>query len=222
MKKRLLTVLLAVCLVLALGTVSALAVDTLPTPTDGVITLEDDVEVNSIPLNETGETVIDLNGHTLTYTGAGTIAVNSGQTLTVTDSSGTGEGELISSGITAPSQSFLGANEGGTINASNITVRTLNTATAFFASGNAAAVNIDNCDVYGGYYCVGTNSGALENYGVDITLTNSTFECLSTDNDNCAVMLNVEGTLTIDNCIITGDRQAVFVRAGDASISNLL
>ena len=68
MKKRLLTVLLAVCLVLALGTVSALAVDTLPTPTDGVITLEDDVEVNSIPLNETGETVIDLNGHTLTYT----------------------------------------------------------------------------------------------------------------------------------------------------------
>ena len=220
MKKRLLTVLLAVCLVLALGTVSALAVDTLPTPTDGVITLEDDVEVNSIPLNETGETVIDLNGHTLTYTGAGTIAVNSGQTLTVTDSSGTGEGELISSGITAPSQSFLGANEGGTINASNITVRTLNTATAFFASGNAAAVNIDNCDVYGGYYCVGTNSGALENYGVDITLTNSTFECLSTDNDNCAVMLNVEGTLTIDNCIITGDRQAVFVRAGDASISN--
>ena len=220
MKKHLLTVLLAVCLVLALGTVSALAVDTaLPDPVNGVITLEDDVEVNSIPLNETGETVIDLNGHTLTYTGSSTITANSGQILTITDNSGSSEGALISTNITG-AMSFIAAGEGGTVNASNIIVRTTDTGTAFFARGEAATLNISNCNVYGGYYCVGTNSGTVDNYGVDITLEDSYFETTSTDYENCTIMINVDGELNIDNCTIIGDRQAVFVRAGNATINN--
>ena len=51
MKKRLLTVLLAVCLVLALGTVSALAADTLPDPVGDVITLEDNVTMQASAIN---------------------------------------------------------------------------------------------------------------------------------------------------------------------------
>ena len=64
MKKRLFTVLLAVCLVLALGTVSALAVDTLPAPVGDVITLGDNVVLSST-WNVTDDIVLDLNGYTL-------------------------------------------------------------------------------------------------------------------------------------------------------------
>ena len=76
MKKRILTVLLAVCLVFALGTVSALADDpvstednvytTLPAAdSDGVIKLDKDVVLQTSAVIE-GSIVLDLNGHSIT------------------------------------------------------------------------------------------------------------------------------------------------------------
>ena len=93
MKKRLFTVLLAVCLVLALGTVSALAVDTLPAPTDGVITLEDDVTLSATyTVNE--EITIDLNGFTIS---GARLDVGATGDLTIRDTSKAGDGEIVSS-----------------------------------------------------------------------------------------------------------------------------
>ena len=222
MKKRLFAVLLAVLMIASLSTVAALADDATAlsaADANGVITLTQNVTVSAITLNE-DDTTIDLNGHTLTYTGTTSIAASEGQTLTVTDNSGTGEGEIISTNIVNAS-SFLAAYEGGTVNAYNVTVRTSDTGTAFFARGNAAAVNVINCDVYGGAYCVGTNSGTVDNYGVTITLRDSSFDCARTDKaESCTIMINVGGTLNIDNCDIVGERQAVLVRAGTANISN--
>ena len=90
MKKRLLTVLLAVCLVLALGTVSALAVDTLPAPTDGVITLTKDYNLGTsrvvIPENVS---VIDLNGHKITG------LLNVTHQLTIRDTSPKADGVIV-------------------------------------------------------------------------------------------------------------------------------
>ena len=220
MKKRLFAVLLAVLMIASLSTVAALADGTLTPGEDGFIQLTDNISVSSITLREQGETTIDLNGHTLTYTGTTSIAASEGQTLTVTDNSGTGGGEIVSTNLVNAS-SFLAAYEGGTVNAYNVTVRTSDTGTAFFARGNAAAVNVINCDVYGGAYCVGTNSGTVDNYGVTITLRDSSFDCARTDEaESCTIMINVGGTLNIDNCDIVGERQAVLVRAGTANISN--
>ena len=90
MKKRLLTVLLAVCLVLALGTISALAVDTLPAPTDGVITLTKDYNLGTsrvvIPENVS---VIDLNGHKITG------LLNVTHQLTIRDTSPKADGVIL-------------------------------------------------------------------------------------------------------------------------------
>ena len=222
MKKRLFAVLLAVLMIASLSTVAALADDATAlsaADANGVITLTQNVTVSTITLNGV-DTTIDLNGHTLTYTGNTSIAAGEGQTLTVTDNSGTGEGEIVSTNLVNAS-SFLAAYEGGTVNAYNVTVRTSDTGTAFFARGNAAAVNVINCDVYGGAYCVGTNSGTVDNYGVTITLRDSSFDCARTDDaESCTIMINVGGTLNIDNCDIVGERQAVLVRAGTANISN--
>ena len=84
MKKRLLTVLLAVCLVLALGTVSALAVDTVASfggteystlqeaidaaesAGGGTITLLRDATGGAVTFDKSGEYVLDLDGHTYT------------------------------------------------------------------------------------------------------------------------------------------------------------
>lgn len=87
---------------------------------------------------------------------------------------------------------------------------------AFFPLGKNAAVNIDNCIVEAKTYCVATNSGAQGNFGVKISIANSKL----TSEQACAVMLNIPGTLDMNNCTVTGSSQAVMVRAGKASISN--
>ena len=84
MKKRLLTVLIAVCLVLALGTVSALADDTVASfggtehstlqeaidaaesAGGGTITLLRDATGGAVTFDKSGEYVLDLDGHTYT------------------------------------------------------------------------------------------------------------------------------------------------------------
>ena len=96
MKKRLLTVLLAVCLVLALGTVSALADDavasvggteysTLQKAIDaaenaggGTITLLRSVESGEITFDTSGEYILDLAGNTFTSNGDDIIEVKAG------------------------------------------------------------------------------------------------------------------------------------------------
>lgn len=101
MKKRLLTVLLAVCLVLTLGTVSALADDTVEeanspetlasalSGTASTIKLTDDITVTSA-VTISREVTIDLNGHKLSNNETGlfhTVVVSAdGGNLTVIDS----------------------------------------------------------------------------------------------------------------------------------------
>lgn len=229
MKKRMLSALLCLCMMLtmmpaafAVGTDDSSSSEsvstTLPEAKDGVYTLDEDVSINTIGLGA-GETVYDLNGHTLTYTG-GTVQPQQGQTLTFRDSSVSGTergGTLKLTGVEG-TKAALNPQTGATVNASNIKVEC--SGSAFFPQGDAAAVNITSCDVKADVYCVGTNAAATDNYGVKINLTDSTFTATSGNDDDCAVMINVDGTLNIDNCTISGHRQGVLVRAGKANITN--
>ena len=91
MKKRLLTVLLAVCLVVALGTVTAMADDTaLPDAVNGVITLEDDYNLGTsrVEISE-NVSVIDLNGHKITG------LLNVTHQLTIRDTSAEADGVIV-------------------------------------------------------------------------------------------------------------------------------
>ena len=78
MKRKILSLLLALCLVVGMVPVAASAeTSKLPAAKNGVITLEEDVAVSSLTLpSESGGTITyDLNGQTLTYTG-GTIVLS--------------------------------------------------------------------------------------------------------------------------------------------------
>ena len=214
MKKALATIL-ALVMAIGLCSVSWATESELPTAVNGVIKLTGNATTAALQ----NDITYDLNGYTLTYSGS-THVVGVGKTLTFMDSSVTGNtrgGTLVLSGVTGTTAA-INPQKGATLKVSNITV-TCN-GSAFFPQGDAAEVDVTACDVTAPIYCVGTNAGSTDNYKVVIKLKDSTFVAAVQDGDNCAVMINVPGTLNIDNCTITGDRQAVLVRAGTAVITN--
>ena len=214
MKKALATIL-ALVMAIGLCSVSWATESGLPAAENGVIKLTGNATTTALQ----NDITYDLNGHTLTYSGP-THVVAEGKTLTFMDSSVTGNtrgGTLVLSGVTGTTAA-INPQKGATLKVSNIKVTC--TGSAFFPQGDAAKVDVTACDVTASVYCVGTNAGSTDNYKVVITLKNSTFVSNTADGDNCAVMINVPGTLNIDNCTITGDRQAVLVRAGTAVITN--
>ena len=213
--KKVLATILALVMAIGLCSISWATESGLPAAVNGVIKLTGDATTDTL---QDGVTY-DLNGHKLTYSGS-THVVGVGKTLTFMDSSVTGNargGTLVLSGVTGTTAA-INPQECATLKVSNIKVTC--TGSAFFPQGDAAKVDVTACDVTAPIYCVGTNAGSTNNYNVVITLKNSTFVSNTADGDNCAVMINVPGTLNIDNCTITGDRQAVLVRAGTAVITN--
>ncbi len=215
--------MIALCLLMAMFSISALAAGTsLPdADSEGVITLTEDVTIDSWTVTDG---TIDLNGYTLTYTGTTSVTVSGAESLTITDS--TGDGTLVMDpGITNSKCYFVAE---GSLTLENITVTS--TGSVVYAKGDGtdtspSKVVIDNCYISTtGVYCVRTNanqSGGKSLYsGVDITIKNSTVMTEATDGDDCTVMINVDGSLTIENSYIVGDRQAVVVRAGNATITD--
>lgn len=235
--KRVLSIVLAVAMIVGLFPIAAFAeggesatpvdqnTETVATElpdadANGVITLENDTTISTLTLSGTGETVIDLNSHTLTYHSNLAITIGDDQTLSFIDSSVSGVergGTLALTGVTGTSAA-INPQKGGTVNASNIKITC--TGSAIYPQGDTAAVNITNCDVTAAVYCVATNSAVKENNGVEINLVGSKFVASAEDGDNCAVVINIPGTLNMTDCSVTGDRQAVLVRAGNANITN--
>lgn len=187
-------------------------------PNDTLILLQD-CETDYIQLSN--GSVIDLNGHDLTYTGTTTIIFtgNSGVTATITDNSVSGSergGTLNITGTRDGSQSVFEIGK-TTLNVSNINVQS--TGCVFYPHGNTAELNITNCDITTtGVFCIATNAGDQAYYGVTINIADSSLTAAAENYDDCAVMMNVSGSLNIENSVITGDRQGLFVRAGDATV----
>ena len=173
----------------------------------------------TFPLNEK-DTVIDLNGHTLTVNTEVSTTLSGNRSLTIRG------GELVltqeddyygTRGVFAP--------ETGAVVTVEDVVFTTN-GTAFFPRGDAAAVSVIDSEIYAPVYCVGTNASGSENFNVVITLRNSKFvttgytgSVSEGDKDDCPVMINVPGKLFMDGCTVSGNRQAVVVRGGTAVIT---
>ena len=241
MKKRLLTVLLAVCLVVALGTVTAAAADDdegTPVARIGDTTYTSLYNAMwSLGANEklvlltncntsyfklSNNSTIDLNGHNLTYTGTSmSIPSNSGQEASIIDSSVSGSkrgGTLIINGERDVAKSVFEVRY-FTLNVSNINIES--TGCVFYPHHKGATINITNCDINtSGAYCVATNATSQEYYGVTINIKGSNLSSNSDSGNDCAVMINGDSTLNIYDSVITGNRQGVFARAGDVNIVN--
>lgn len=166
--------------------------------------------------------VIDLNGHDLTYTGTSTIIFsgNSSRTATITDNSVSGSERGGTLNITGERDGAKSVFEiGATLNVSNINIDS--TGCVFYPRGSTAKLNITNCDITTtGIFCVATNAGDQAYYGVTINIADSSLTAAAENYDDCAIMMNVSGSLNIENSVITGDRQGLFVRAGDVTVVN--
>ena len=185
-----------------------------PEAQEGVIKLTEDVTVDTITVTE--DITYDLNGNDLTYTG-GPISFE-GTTLRFIDSSVKGSkrgGTLELIGIKGTT-SAINPKKDAAVEVKNINIEC--TGSAFYPQGDAAAVNIENCDLKAAVYGIGTNAATVDNYGVVINIENSKIITSSDDGDNTAVLINVDGELNIIDSELISDRQALVVRAGDAKV----
>lgn len=224
MKKKLCSILLALTMVLTLLPVSALAEEVapqaateLPAVVDGVVTLASDTSISAATLQSaiTNGLEINLNGKTLTITSAGTVSVPEGKTVKIYN------GTILNSTFTRGDLAAFAADKDATLIVDNVTMNT--TGSAFFPAGNASAVTVTNSNITAGVYVIGTNASGNLSDNVRITLKDSTLTSTcyqNNDRDTCTVMINVPGTMNIDNCKIYGGRQVLFVRCGTATVNN--
>lgn len=228
MKRKLCSVLLALCMVLTLLPVSAMAEERtpaeaeqvatqLPSAEDGVVTLESDTSISAAALQSAiaNGLEINLNGKTLTITSADTVSVPEGKTVKFYN------GTILNSTFTRGDLAAFAAGKDATLIVDNVTMNT--TGSAFFPAGNASAVTVTNSNITAGVYVIGTNASGNLSDNVRITLKDSTLTSTcyqNNDRDTCTVMINVPGTMNIDNCKIYGGRQVLFVRCGTATVNN--
>ncbi len=199
MKKRILTVLLAVCLVFALGTVSALAEgeDTqLPAAVNNTITLTKDV-VLSQPYNVDGNLTINLAGHSITASSSWSgddyiIGVKRGATLTIND--------LPSGG------SITNGNNNKIYAAVKVTLTGDNDET------KAANLIVNGGTLEGYYYGIAGNGNR---HNTNVTINGGTIK----GTNGTGIYNPQDGKLTIRGGDITGQGSAVEIRSGELTIS---
>lgn len=198
MKKRILTVLLAVCLVFALGTVTALAdgsetfANELPTAKDGIITLDKDV-VLSKPADIEKDTVLNLGNFSITASedwsgGDYLIGVKRGATLTIN-----------------------GGSE-GSIDAGEIYCAVKLTLTGENVDTKAAGLVVNGGNLTGYYYGIAGN-GTRHNTVITINGGNIT------GTKGTGIYHPQYGEMTIKGGNITGLNTAVEIRSGELTIS---
>ena len=127
----------------------------------------------------------------------------------------------------------------GNVNTGNITVydnsKLVLDNVEYYATGNnivtigQANVEIRNSKLSGQTYCISTNAAKEENYNPIINLQNSELtsrgygfnaELNTSDYDDATILINVPCKLNVNNCKITGNRQSLIVRGGEAIVKN--
>lgn len=253
MRRKLLSVVLCVCMMLTMVPFAFAAGDSttelnissgvggyetsLPGAIDGTITLTKDTALTGGPasnatpeeinsnvwtefFNSNSNLTIDLNGKTLCITTGGSICVPEGKSFTIKN--GTIKANEYANGTIA----VFSADKNANITLDNVTMIT--NGSAVFPAGNATSATIIGSNITAGTYAVGTNAsvkngGPIYSYNVKIKIENSTLSTTgysNNDRDTCTVMINVPGTLAIENSTIIGSRQAVVARGGVTSIAN--
>ena len=174
--------------------------------------LTEDVTVDTIPVNEEGDTAIVLGGNTLTTNQTGSITAASGKTISISD------GAIIANGTDGSgAASILYAVAGGKIELTGVTLET--NGTGVLAEGQDATVEVRNSHITALGFCVSSNARNESTHGINIRIENSVLESEHV-NGYCgsAVMMNVPGTLYIEDSIIIGENNAVLARGGDITI----
>ena len=176
----------------------------------------------NLPIEGRNETVIDLTDTTLTLNSADVTHVGREDDSSINEVKltlkGTGEAKIdYNNSNTGVTQTSISVNNNGNLTIDGVNIESTGGPVGIFGNNSKVSVNnslIIAADNKGQSYAVSTNAKNYDQTETEITITNSILVA------NTPVMFNVKGTLTIDNCILNGCRQGVFVRTGVANISN--
>lgn len=200
MKKKLLSTLLTLCLILVMAPVTALAADAEVTTEDelkaavangGSIMLGNDIALTSRVEITSGTVTIDLNGHTISlaegYSSKGNcmIMVSDGASLTLNDSVGTGKVTNTSNEKEYGAVCVWGSN-----------------------NDSSPTTLVVNGGTYEGYYYGVVGNGTAHN--TDITINGGTMNGVN----GTGIYHPQDGTLTITKGTITGANTGIELRSG--------
>ncbi len=185
----------------------------------GVVKLNNDIKYEDDNLVSSDvNAVLDLNGRTISAVYKGTTALENGAVLTIKN--GTFNAELTADKNNTNTTVIMNAASGSRLTIDNVKFTTKNNSGLGVDDANTVLTVKNQSTVKANVYCVATNAEKDGIHsGVTINLENSAFIAESTSNDNCAICLNVEGTLNMVDCTVKSGRQAVLVRGGTANIS---
>ena len=178
----------------------------------GTVTLESDVTINNIRVEQGGDVVLDLNGHNITM-GSNTLEISRGKVISIIDSSEkagvingaispTGKSSVALDGITLLAETMVEFNPNG---ARNITVSNC-------TIGSIGLHNVEKADI----------SNTVLDDSVDVYNTLATFTNCIYDETNTAHWFNINenASVVLNDMRFKASANTLHVRKGDLTINS--
>lgn len=180
---------------------------------DGMpVVLSADANVDSAVLDRAGAD-IDLNGQELKIGGTTPIALNNNKSISLKD------GTLVLDNRNGR-RVGIAIFEGGSLELNDVNMTTNEVSMVVDRGTNNATVDIiDSVITSTDNYVLSTNAGDPETgANVVINIKNSTL--ITQISDSTAVLMNIPGTLNIEDSHLEANRQGLIVRCGNATVKN--
>ena len=180
---------------------------------DGMpVVLSADAKVDSAVLDRAGAD-IDLNGQELKIGGTTPIVLNSSKSISLKD------GTLVLENQNSR-RVGIAICEGGNLELNDVNMTATDVSMVVDKGTNKATVDIiDSVITSTDNYILSTNAGNPETgANVVINIKNSTL--IAQNSDSTAVLMNVPGTLNIEDSHLEANRQGLIVRCGNATVKS--
>lgn len=176
------------------------------------VVLSADANVDSAVLDRAGAD-IDLNGQELKIGGTTPIALNNNKSISLKD------GTLVLDNRNGR-RVGIAIFEGGSLELNDVNMTTNEVSMVVDRGTNNATVDIiDSVITSTDNYVLSTNAGDPETgANVVINIKNSTL--ITQISDSTAVLMNIPGTLNIEDSHLEANRQGLIVRCGNATVKN--
>ena len=180
---------------------------------DGMpVVLSADANVDSAVLDRAGAD-IDLNGQELKIGGTTPIVLNSSKSISLKD------GTLVLENQNSR-RVGIAICEGGNLELNDVNMTATDVSMVVDKGTNKATVDIiDSVITSTDNYILSTNAGNPET-GADVVINIKNSTLIAQNSDSTAVLMNVPGTLNIEDSHLEANRQGLIVRCGNATVNN--
>ena len=176
------------------------------------VVLSANANVDSAVLDRAGAD-IDLNGQELKIGGTTPIALNNNKSISLKD------GTLVLDNRNGR-RVGIAIFEGGSLELNDVNMTTNEVSMVVDRGTNNATVDIiDSVITSTDNYVLSTNAGDPET-GADVVINIKNSTLISQISDSTAVLMNIPGTLNIEDSHLEANRQGLIVRCGNATVNN--